>query len=109
MRKILVPSAVICAVVVFYGCGVFKDPSTGPTFEIAGNSGTVAIDYDNNQPGDYNTGDYDADCGGCDGDGGEGAGDLCSVPSCSNVPDDTCTINGGFRECQPCAGCIPAE
>lgn len=43
----------------------------------------------------------EAEC--CDGDdGGWGDGNLCSVPSGTDVPDETCLQNGGFRECQPC-------
>jgi len=87
------------------GCGIFKDPSTGPTFEIVGNSGPVTVDYDTFEPGDYNTGDED-NCSGC---GDDLKGDLCSFPSCTDVPDSICIQNGGQKECQPCENCIPSE
>jgi len=108
MKRIWVTSLLvgIFVMVGIYGCGVFKDPSTGPTFEVVGNSGPVSIDYEENSPGDYNTGDF-SDSGCCDGDGG--GGNLCSFPSCTDVPDEICQVNGGSKECQPCSACANIE
>ena len=105
MKRIWVMSAALFVLVGVYGCGILDDTS-GPTFEIVGNTGPVDIDYDNNQPGDYNQGDYES--GGCCG-GDEGAGNLCSLTSCTDIPDELCVQNGGPKECRSCEGCIPAE
>ena len=104
MRKILVMSAAVFVLVGVYGCGLMDAP-VGPHIEVYGNENQV--DYRTNEAGDYNQGDQNTGCDSCDGEGG--AGNLCSLTSCTDIPDELCVQNGGPKDCQPCANCQATE
>ena len=91
MRALLATSlaVMLCGVapLILGGCGFPTEPTEAQT----GNVATIGGD---------NHGDI---IQGCPDSGSSGGGEnLCSL-SGTDVDDSTCTQNGGFRECAPCA------
>jgi len=85
------------------GCGESQGTNWGTLNPVGIN---VQTERGDNSPGDeWIIIDVDSGtCDECDGEGGEGPfPNLCSVPSGTDIPDDTCQLYGGFRECQPCS------
>ena len=103
MAKLIIP--LMLGLALLTGCGESQGTNWG-TLNPVGVS--VQTERGDNSPGDeWIIIDVDSGtCGECDGDGGEGGGNfpnLCSVPSGTDIPDETCQLYGGFRECQPCS------
>lgn len=74
----------------------------GPQIEVTGNNNVINT-TDNDAGNDINGG------GCCDDEGDfELGGECYSVPSCTQVPCNTCSIFGGWRECQTSA-CTATE
>lgn len=92
MRKIAAIILLGFAATIGLGCeGDTQNTITGPI------GGDVVIGDTSSQSGDVTIGG-----GCCDGDEDLEYGNLCSVPSGTDIPDETCIQHGGFRECQPC-------
>ena len=82
---------------------------SGMDISVYDNSGPVEIvvsdDDVSTSQGDHG-GDILVDAGGgcCDGEGG--VTNLCSLTSCTDIPDNLCSPIGP-KACRPCEGCIP--
>ena len=101
--------AVLALALVLGGCGWGQENQPLLSLDIVGSS-DFSIDVSDDDTGvtqGDGGGDISVDgCGSCSDDGGGGGGaNLCSLTSCTDIPDELCFQNGGPKECKPCSEC----